>query len=43
MHAEEFDLALGPDADPLSAAIMLLAHARDKRGFVSDRRGGVTR
>ena len=41
MHAEEFDLALGPDADPLSATIMLLAHAREKRGFVSDRRGGV--
>jgi len=41
VHAEAFDLALGPDADPLSAAIMLLAHAREKRGFVSDRRGGV--
>jgi heptosyltransferase-2 len=41
VHAEEFDLALGPDADPLSAAIMLLAHAGEKRGFVSDRRGGV--
>jgi len=41
LHAEEFDLALGPDADPLSAAIMLLAQAREKRGFVSDRRGGV--
>ena len=41
VHAEEFDLALGPDADPLSAAIMRLAHAREKRGFVSDGRGGV--
>lgn len=41
VHAEEVDLALGPDADPLSAAIMLLAQAREKRGFVSDRRGGV--
>ena len=41
LQVEEFDLALGPDADPLSAAIMLLAHARQKRGFVSDRRGGV--
>jgi ADP-heptose:LPS heptosyltransferase len=41
VHAEEFELALGPDADALSAAIMLLAHARQKRGFVSDRRGGV--
>ena len=42
VHAEEFDLALGPDADPLSAAIMHLAHAGVKRGFVSDRRGGIT-
>ena len=42
LHAETFDLALGPDADPLSAAIMRLAHAREKRGFVSDGRGGVT-
>jgi ADP-heptose:LPS heptosyltransferase len=41
VHAEQFDLALGPDADPLSAAIMTLAHAGEKRGFVSDRRGGV--
>jgi heptosyltransferase-2 len=41
VHAEQFDLALGPDADPLSAAIMALAHAGEKRGFVSDRRGGV--
>jgi ADP-heptose:LPS heptosyltransferase len=41
VQVEEFDLALGPDADPLSAAIMRLAHAREKRGFVSDRRGGV--
>jgi ADP-heptose:LPS heptosyltransferase len=42
LQADEFDLAIGPDADPLSAAIMLLAHAREKRGFVSDRRGGVS-
>ena len=41
VHADEFDLALGPDADSLSATIMLLAHAREKRGFISDRRGGV--
>jgi heptosyltransferase-2 len=40
--AEEFDLALGPDADTLSASIMLLAHVGEKRGFVADRRGGVT-
>ena len=38
---EDFDLALGPDADPLSACIMQLARAGTKRGFVSDRRGGV--
>jgi ADP-heptose:LPS heptosyltransferase len=41
VHADEFDLALGPDAESLSAAIMLLARAREKRGFISDRRGGV--
>jgi heptosyltransferase-2 len=41
VHADEFDLALGPDADPLSATIMRLAHAAEKRGFVSDGRGGV--
>ena len=39
--AEDFDLALGPDADALSAAIMRLARAGVKRGFVSDGRGGV--
>jgi ADP-heptose:LPS heptosyltransferase len=39
--ADAFDLALGPDPDPLSATIMLLAHAREKRGFISDRKGGV--
>jgi ADP-heptose:LPS heptosyltransferase len=41
VHADEFDLALGPDADSLSSTIMLIAHAREKRGFISDRRGGV--
>jgi ADP-heptose:LPS heptosyltransferase len=39
---EHFDLALGPDLDPLSTAIMGLAHADTKRGFVCDGRGGVT-
>ena len=39
--ADEFDLALGPDTDALSAAIMLLARAQKKRGFISDRKGGV--
>jgi ADP-heptose:LPS heptosyltransferase len=38
---EEFDLALGPDADLLSASIMRLVHAGVKRGFVADGRGGV--
>jgi ADP-heptose:LPS heptosyltransferase len=41
LHVEDFDLAFGPDADPLSAAILSLARAAEKRGFVSDRRGGV--
>jgi ADP-heptose:LPS heptosyltransferase len=39
--AEEFDIAINPDADPLSAAILTLARSRTKIGFVSDRRGGV--
>jgi ADP-heptose:LPS heptosyltransferase len=41
VHAEEFDLALGPDTDSLAATIMRLAHAHEKRGFISDRKGGV--
>lgn len=40
--AEEFDLALGPDADLLSASIMSLVRSGEKRGFVSNGRGGVT-
>jgi heptosyltransferase-2 len=39
--SEEFDLALGPDADLLSASITGLARAGTKRGFVADGRGGV--
>ena len=39
--AEDFDLALGPDTDPLAASIMQVATATEKRGFVGDRRGGV--
>jgi ADP-heptose:LPS heptosyltransferase len=42
LHAEDFDLALGPDADLLSATIMQIARAGTKRGFIADRRGGVT-
>ena len=41
VQAEVFDLALGPDADALSASIMLCAQAHEKRGFIADRRGGV--
>ena len=41
LMAEGFDLALGPDADPLAASIMTIAQAASKRGFVGDRRGGV--
>lgn len=41
VQADEFDLVLGPDADSLSATIVLLACAREKRGFISNRRGGV--
>lgn len=40
--AETFDLAIGPDADVLSASIMSLARSAEKRGFVADGRGGVT-
>lgn len=39
--AEEFDLAIGPDADVLSASITRLARARQQVGFVADGRGGV--
>jgi ADP-heptose:LPS heptosyltransferase len=39
--SERFDLALGPDADLLSATIMTLATADEKRGFISDGNGGV--
>jgi ADP-heptose:LPS heptosyltransferase len=39
--SEDFDLAFGPDADLLSATIMRLARAETKRGFMSDRRGGI--
>jgi len=37
----DFDLALGPDPDLLTASIMRLARAETKRGFVGDTRGGV--
>jgi heptosyltransferase-2 len=39
--AEDFTLALCPDADLLSATILRIARADTKRGFVADRRGGV--
>jgi heptosyltransferase-2 len=39
--AEEFDLALGPETDLLSASIMRLARAGERRGFAADGRGGV--
>ena len=39
--SEDFDLAIGPDADLCSASIMSLVRAATKRGFLSDRRGGV--
>lgn len=38
---EDFDLAIGPDTDHLSATIMRLARASSRRGFVADNRGGV--
>ncbi len=41
LMAEEFDLAIGPDADLLSASIMRLAQAHEKRGCIADGRGGV--
>ncbi len=40
--AEHFELALGPDTDLLSASIMQITNAEQKRGFVADGRGGVT-
>ena len=39
---ERFDLAIGPEADPLSASIIALARSDMKYGFVADGRGGVT-
>jgi lipopolysaccharide heptosyltransferase III len=39
--AEEFDVAIGPDTDALSASIMRVARAREKYGFVADGRAGV--
>lgn len=39
--AEEFDLAIGPDADVRSASIMRLVRSAAKRGFVADGRGNV--
>jgi heptosyltransferase-2 len=39
--AEEFDVALGPDADLASASIMRIARAADKKGLMADGRGGV--
>lgn len=38
---QEFDLAIGPDTDFLSASIMTLIKSAEKKGFVADRRGGV--
>ena len=39
--AEDFDLAIGPDTDHLSATIMRLARASSRRGFIADNRRGV--
>jgi heptosyltransferase-2 len=41
LMTEQFDLAIGPDADPLSASIVSLARAAVKRGFAADGRGGI--
>lgn len=41
LMAEEFDLAIGPETDILSASIMRLARASERRGYVADGRGGV--
>jgi heptosyltransferase-2 len=42
LMAEQFDLAIGPEADLVSASIMRLARAAEVQGFVADGRGGVT-
>jgi ADP-heptose:LPS heptosyltransferase len=39
--AEQFDLVIAPDADPLSASIAAIASGTAKAGFVADGRGGV--
>ena len=39
--AEQFDLAIGPAAEQLSASIMYLLRAETKQGFTGDGRGGV--
>ena len=41
LMSETFDLAINPDADHLSAAILTLVNATAKRGFVTDGRGGL--
>jgi heptosyltransferase-2 len=38
---ERFDVAIGPDTDPVSSAIMALVRANVKHGFAADERGGV--
>jgi hypothetical protein len=38
---EQFDVAIGPDTDPVSSAIMALVRANVKHGFAADERGGV--
>ena len=42
LFTESFDLVIGPDADVLSASIVSMVRAPEKRGFVSDGRGSVT-
>ena len=39
--AEDFDLAIGPDTDHLSATIMRLARASSRRDLIADNRRGV--
>jgi ADP-heptose:LPS heptosyltransferase len=41
LMAEEFDLAIGPEAELLSASIMKLVRCGEKRGFIADGRGGL--
>ncbi|MEP7001613.1 MAG: glycosyltransferase family 9 protein [bacterium] len=41
LHAEHFDIAIGPDADQLSASIMYLLRADEKHGLTGDGRGGI--